>query len=117
MIQQIAEKPVKKQPNLLYRKVKNEEQKDGEKSSGGLCSTCRYAKTCIFTGNSTRPVYECNEYEVAEAPERIRTREGKESIDRLSDKQYQGLCMNCENRSSCIYASTEGGVWHCEEYR
>jgi len=29
----------------------------------------------------------------------------------------KGLCINCENRSTCKYIKPNGGVWHCEEYR
>jgi len=30
---------------------------------------------------------------------------------------YKGLCVNCENRETCRLAKSEGGIWHCEEYR
>jgi len=30
---------------------------------------------------------------------------------------FAGLCIDCENRGTCIYAKVSGGVWHCEEYR
>lgn len=30
---------------------------------------------------------------------------------------FAGLCVDCQNRNTCIYAKTNGGVWHCEEYR
>ena len=31
--------------------------------------------------------------------------------------KYMGLCMNCEERKSCTFPKTHGGVWHCEEYK
>jgi hypothetical protein len=31
--------------------------------------------------------------------------------------EFQGLCINCENRFICKSAKLHGGIWHCEEYR
>ncbi|MDI6808656.1 MAG: hypothetical protein QME66_06720 [Candidatus Eisenbacteria bacterium] len=31
--------------------------------------------------------------------------------------KYMGLCMNCEERETCTFLKTHGGVWHCEEYK
>jgi len=30
---------------------------------------------------------------------------------------FLGLCVNCEDRETCVYPKPDGGVWHCEEYR
>jgi hypothetical protein len=30
---------------------------------------------------------------------------------------FAGLCVDCLNRTTCLYAKTNGGVWRCEEYR
>jgi len=30
--------------------------------------------------------------------------------------RMKGLCINCDNRTSCKFSIVEGGVWHCEEY-
>jgi hypothetical protein len=27
-----------------------------------------------------------------------------------------GLCMNCENRTTCRFSIVDGGIWFCEEY-
>ncbi len=115
--QQMAVKPVQEQPVQFDKKFKRKKLKDREENYTGLCSTCRHSSTCIFTGDTTRPVSECNEFEVIEIPDPNPTEEIKEPINAIPDRRYQGLCMNCENRSSCMFASTEGGVWHCEEYR
>ncbi|HOX01757.1 MAG TPA: hypothetical protein P5555_05315 [Candidatus Paceibacterota bacterium] len=31
--------------------------------------------------------------------------------------QFAGLCVDCQNRRTCIYAKVHGGVWHCEDYQ
>ena len=30
--------------------------------------------------------------------------------------RMKGLCINCDNRASCLFPIVEGGVWRCEEY-
>jgi hypothetical protein len=30
--------------------------------------------------------------------------------------EFEGLCVNCANRETCLVPKPEGGVWHCEEY-
>jgi len=29
---------------------------------------------------------------------------------------FKGLCINCDNRFTCVLPRPAGGVWHCEEY-
>jgi hypothetical protein len=45
-------------------------------------------------------------------PERTRRQRRKEE----NEKEFRGLCVNCANRSICLFPKSEGGVWHCEEY-
>lgn len=30
---------------------------------------------------------------------------------------FAGLCVDCVDRETCLYARASGGIWHCEEYR
>ncbi len=30
---------------------------------------------------------------------------------------HKGLCMNCDERETCMLPRPESGVWHCEEYK
>ncbi len=39
----------------------------------------------------------------------------KPGIEAISGRM-KGLCINCDNRASCLLPIVEGGVWHCEEY-
>ena len=32
------------------------------------------------------------------------------------DRQYKGLCVNCDHRETCPKADLEGGFWDCEDY-
>jgi len=41
---------------------------------------------------------------------------GPAVIDKDQDKLV-GLCVDCEARHNCTFPKSEGGVWHCEEYR
>jgi hypothetical protein len=104
-------------PMTFPRTVEKREGRDREGAEWGICETCTHRRTCLFRKGNTRPVIECNEYEGADT---VRTnRSGREEIssEGVPGSYYKGLCGNCENRAGCMFASTEGGVWHCEEYR
>ena len=89
----------------------------------GLCSTCKNASTCTFPRDPRRPSIYCEEFEIEI------TTPGKVPIDdadRLKELHFTGgedssmpigLCSDCENVRNCLFQKTEGGVWHCEEYR
>ena len=84
-----------------------------------LCSTCNQTETCINRGTPERPVFYCEEFSTySPEPPRSPARVSSADPDPApgSDK-CQGLCLNCENRSTCCLQKPEGGVWHCEEYR
>jgi hypothetical protein len=36
---------------------------------------------------------------------------------RKDSGRLTGLCIDCEGRKNCSFPKSEGGVWHCEEYR
>jgi hypothetical protein len=83
---------------------------------GGLCSTCKHAKHCVFPRSADRPIMHCDEFEGYEGPKtktvpRIAKSEPKEEVE------FKGLCRNCENRHHCVFPKPAGGVWHCDEYR
>jgi hypothetical protein len=48
---------------------------------------------------------------LAEASAKSRT-----DIDENEEVKFKGLCLNCENRKTCIFSKPEEGVWRCEEY-
>jgi len=88
-----------------------------------LCSTCKNASFCAFPRDTGKPVFYCEEFEI-EKPAPIKTTrkerpqatesyatEGKDST------KFIGLCSDCENRQTCVFPKSEGGVWHCEEYQ
>jgi hypothetical protein len=31
--------------------------------------------------------------------------------------QTEGLCAHCDCRESCLIPTTDGGIWHCEQYK
>ena len=92
----------------------------------GLCATCKNNPFCTFPRHPTWPVLQCEEFEGEEmnlkrtpcegfsppiAP-RIWPNPGEGMY-----KKGMGLCSNCENCETCTFPKSEGGVWHCEEYR
>ena len=34
----------------------------------------------------------------------------------LSEQTYEGLCMNCRNRKTCVFPKAKDGVLYCNEY-
>jgi len=89
----------------------------------GLCSTCKHASTCTFPKDPQRPSFFCEEFEIERAAPRRRPRH---DTSRLAESYVaegegpsmsMGLCSDCENNRTCVLQKTEGGVWHCEEYK
>ncbi len=77
-----------------------------------LCSTCAATPHCIHR-TPGYPVHYCEEYEyqAGVSPQVARSADVPEETMIL-----KGLCVNCDNRDTCMHANTEVGVWHCEEY-
>jgi hypothetical protein len=80
----------------------------------GLCATCMNIATCMYRKFQQQSVVYCEEFEIQPTIRKQRTTAVPTCA---AEYQYRGLCMNCENRNSCMHADTEGGIWHCEEYR
>lgn len=98
-------------------------QPGGRRAFGGLCLSCRHSHTCTFPVDETHPVIHCEEFELIRTVSK-RTVSAEQSSRHLNrqnqapcEHPFLGLCANCDNRHTCIYAHTEGGIWHCEEYK
>lgn len=88
----------------------------------GICRTCIHASRCRLRSDPSRPIYHCEEFSAgpsAENPGRLRIVREPDDQTNAGDEQegLRGLCINCENRSTCTLPRPAGGVWHCEEYR
>jgi hypothetical protein len=91
------------------------------KKPDGLCLTCNNYLNCTFTRDPKRPVLFCEEFDDFTAPIVNVTRLSAFSDNRPDDGEkdtdkYKGLCVNCENRTTCNLPKPASGVWHCEEY-
>lgn len=81
-----------------------------------LCVTCKNFSSCIYVKNGSRPVYHCEEFEVhpyRPARENSNTVQPEKKVEKLV---FYGLCKNCGNRMTCMMASPDRIIWHCEEY-
>ena len=108
---------VTNQPGVVTLSPKDEKKKEYR----GLCSTCKKAPTCTFPRDPNRPVLQCDEFEGYEYTPDKKTLPRTSSKAKLSaldedSGKYKGLCRLCENRETCTYPKSEGGVWHCDEY-
>lgn len=88
----------------------------------GLCMSCRNASVCTFPRDPAMPAFYCEQFEI-DTPVSVITAEqeqpfvmGSADIDKDSSRLV-GLCIDCEGRKNCSFPKSEGGVWHCEEYR
>jgi hypothetical protein len=81
-----------------------------------LCVTCKYFSSCISVRNGTRPVYYCEEFE-AYTYRPVKESTTPAQADKKEEKLvFNGLCKNCGNRMTCMMASPDRIIWHCEEY-
>ena len=89
-----------------------------------LCITCNYGPTCVRREHHNKPVWYCEEFDDYQPPPKrpvdltVKAERARESAmaEKISDLS-RGLCCNCENNEICVIPKSEGGVWHCEEYR
>lgn len=81
-----------------------------------LCSTCKHVRTCSGRSTPDNPIFSCEAYEVY-VPGSVEN--GSETASQGGDapRKLNGLCSNCEERETCLFPKSEGGVWHCDEYR
>lgn len=103
-------------------KIKTKSRKENRMLSSSenrdLCMTCNYGPTCVRRKHHGKPVWYCEEFDDYQQSKpatvkRIR----KSAVKKQSAPLLQGLCTNCENSQVCVIPKTEGGIWHCEEYR
>jgi hypothetical protein len=92
----------------------------------GLCSYCKSELNCMFIRDPKCPVYECEEFEeITYVSIRGPDQKNISSINSSKNpttredslRSYKGLCINCEEKVTCLYPKPEGGVWRCDEYR
>ena len=103
----------------------NKKAMTGNRIDRDLCSTCKSADMCSFSGNHKHPIFYCDEFGHEESSCRKKIEEPPATSDEklsASNKNkivlnnYKGLCMNCENSETCTHPKPIGGVWHCNEY-
>lgn len=86
----------------------------------GLCINCSEAPNCRYRLAAVEPIVFCEEYQCASGePDKsahnmyVFNAAGNE-LD--TSPLLRGLCVNCENKETCMLPKAEGGVWYCEEY-
>ena len=88
-----------------------------------LCSTCKNVENCITLKLSDGPIYFCEDFCIDILPITNHSNREEQHLKRSNNEnstnstKYFGLCINCDNRHNCSLSNSEGGVWHCEEYR
>jgi hypothetical protein len=86
----------------------------------GICVNCIYAKDCVYLECIDKPIWYCNNYD-SYTKQEIKS---KTCVSKSNNKSnippqsgvFEGICINCEHRITCVNAKTTGGIWHCNEY-
>ena len=105
-------------------------QSQSQSQNTNICQTCIDASECVHYQNSQivcKPIWFCESFDNTSLPvaetEKIYSearfsQSSKPGISGIADisGRMNGLCINCDNRSSCIFPIRDGGVWYCEEY-
>ena len=91
-----------------------------------LCSTCNSVPTCVLFKHGKQPVIYCELFDDYVPPPAIieintdvsMTSDTPEGLEPRNTGliNTEGLCLDCENRETCMYRKREGGTWQCEEY-
>lgn len=84
----------------------------------GICMTCNHLKDCLHRLDNGMTVWYCEQFDdhVPSAQQTFQSFPVK--MDKPENIEcFQGLCVNCDNRSECLHSRTPGGVWWCDEYR
>jgi hypothetical protein len=101
---------------------------EAQPQNTNICQTCIYASECVHYQNNQiacKPIWFCENFDnttslqVAENEEiyseERSSQSSKPGIEAIPGRM-KGLCINCDNRASCLFPIVEGGVWYCEEY-
>jgi hypothetical protein len=88
----------------------------------GICSTCTHAATCLFLRAASNPVWHCDEFSDSAGVTAMREATvpvtaytpGPYSVLTMSE---EGLCVNCDARSSCKLRRADFPVHDCDEFR
>ncbi len=88
----------------------------------GICQSCLFFPECSLRRDKETPVcfcelFECTSDVESSAREIDLDHCPGDSNPEFCDRSLKGLCMNCENRTTCRYPRQEGGVWHCSDYK
>jgi len=86
-----------------------------------LCSICSHVSVCANRGSVNDRLFPCEDF-LEDRRFSTALPKGAPKLQRnaaqASSGPFRGLCCDCENREGCCLAqASEGGVWHCEEYR
>ena len=93
----------------------------------GICITCNNRTECLSLQNSLRAdrtIWNCEEFDdfvpgMKSDSVNIKKKNpfNKPACNNdIIPGRTMGLCINCEDRKTCMLPSPTGGIWHCEEY-
>ncbi len=96
-----------------------------QRPPAGLCVTCIHMEGCALRFATEGAVLMCEEFDdripvtAEKAPSEPVAERPVHTAPALASglSALKGLCIDCEDRSTCRLPRSAEGVWHCEEYR
>ena len=84
----------------------------------GICTTCNHVRTCLFAKATRNPVWYCDEFDSSDTTSKPAAvmPSAKVSERHFGEAQREGLCVNCETRTSCAHRKAGVTVVECEDY-
>ena len=87
----------------------------------GLCINCSKSKECSFMRGREGEIYFCEEFETQSGKKVITAYQDKifSEVKRdteVKDKEYCGICLNCDLRKGCSERFTKGDISFCENH-
>lgn len=85
-----------------------------------ICQTCNHINKCVFNHRQKISIWYCNEFDAFQNLNGHTTSKSVVPTNIIpmvqTDNNFKGLCANCDHHAGCAYASTDTGIWHCNEY-
>jgi hypothetical protein len=88
-------------------------------AADGICVTCVHRAKCLFLKAARRPIMFCDEFSNEAIGTQQYAPEGEQLVDGHNYEQGPppSICVNCDNRLTCMHRKPDEPVLECEDYQ
>jgi hypothetical protein len=85
----------------------------------GICLTCNHRPKCLFFKAARRPILFCDEFDNQTSDAHVEDPQTVLLVDGHSYEQgpLPSICVNCDNRLTCMHRKPDEPVLECEDYQ